>query len=141
MDRSQIGGREIAVLFAKQHRKSPQEMRRILNLPADRSRSNSAGRKRDSVSPRRSPRASPSPRRSPRGSPSPRRSQRGSPSPRRASTSPNRKLFAAAFNRHSLDINRALVRAQTEEELERSLHAETGTGKEALHFNSIKNVS
>ena len=37
MDRSQIGGREIAVLFAKQHRKSPQEMRRILNLPAERS--------------------------------------------------------------------------------------------------------
>uniref|UniRef100_A0AAV1UA34 RRM domain-containing protein n=1 Tax=Peronospora matthiolae TaxID=2874970 RepID=A0AAV1UA34_9STRA len=137
MDRSQIGGREIAVLFAKQHRKSPQEMRRILNLPADRSprrssrrrsksrsrsgsqkrlrRSNSAGRKRDSVSPRRSPRASPSPRRSPRASLSPRRSPRaslsprrspraslsprrsprGSPSPRRASPSPNREKRSA----------------------------------------------
>ncbi|KAF1778819.1 Pyrroline-5-carboxylate reductase, dimerization domain [Phytophthora cactorum] len=35
MDRTQLGGREIAVLFAKQHRKSPHEMRRILNLPAE----------------------------------------------------------------------------------------------------------
>ncbi|KAI9992497.1 hypothetical protein PInf_017916 [Phytophthora infestans] len=59
MDRTQLGGREIAVLFAKQHRKSPQEMRRILNLPAEGSRSVSPGDKRDSVSPR----ASASPRR------------------------------------------------------------------------------
>jgi FUS-interacting serine-arginine-rich protein 1 len=89
MDRTQLGGREIAVLFAKQHRKSPQEMRRILNLPTDgsprrrsksRSRSprRSASPKRDSASPRASPRGSP------RGSP------RASPSPRRASPSPKR---------------------------------------------------
>ncbi|RLN65952.1 hypothetical protein BBJ28_00017494 [Nothophytophthora sp. Chile5] len=32
MDRTQLNGREIAVLFAKQHRKSPTEMRRILNV-------------------------------------------------------------------------------------------------------------
>ncbi|KAG7386856.1 Serine/arginine-rich splicing factor 10 [Phytophthora pseudosyringae] len=84
MDRTQLGGREIAVLFAKQHRKSPQEMRRILNLPTEgspkrsprrRSKSRSGSPKRRSASPgdkreAASPRASPSPR---RASPSPKR--------------------------------------------------------------------
>ncbi|OWZ18115.1 hypothetical protein PHMEG_0007854 [Phytophthora megakarya] len=83
MDRTQLGGREIAVLFAKQHRKSPQEMRRILNLPAEgspkrsprrRSNSRSASPKRRSASPdKRSRSRSPSPRRSPRASVSPKR--------------------------------------------------------------------
>lgn len=76
MDRTQLNGREIAVLFAKQHRKSPQEMRRILNQPHDgsprhsprrRSKSRSRSIKRRSASPNNrapaSPHASPSPRR------------------------------------------------------------------------------
>ncbi|RAW34282.1 hypothetical protein PC110_g9405 [Phytophthora cactorum] len=74
MDRTQLGGREIAVLFAKQHRKSPHEMRRILNLPAEgspkrsprrhsRSRSRSPMRRSASPGDKRSasPRASASP--------------------------------------------------------------------------------
>ncbi|KAE9008667.1 hypothetical protein PF011_g10614 [Phytophthora fragariae] len=90
MDRSQLGGREIAVLFAKQHRKSPHEMRRILNLPAEGSpkrspRRRSRSRSRSRSQQRRS--ASPGDK---RGSASSRGSPRVSPSPRRASPSPKR---------------------------------------------------
>ncbi|KAG6615694.1 pyrroline-5-carboxylate reductase [Phytophthora cinnamomi] len=92
MDRTQLGGREIAVLFAKQHRKSPQEMRRILNLPADGSPRRSPRRrsKSRSRSPRRS--ASPGDKRgsaSPRGSP-----RRASPSPKREGSSAGRSPSA-----------------------------------------------
>ncbi|KAL7679927.1 putative RNA recognition motif domain, nucleotide-binding alpha-beta plait domain superfamily [Plasmopara halstedii] len=76
MDRTQLNGREIAVLFAKQHRKSPQEMRRILNQShggslrrSPRRRSKSRSRSLKSASPTKqvsaSPRSSPSPRREP----------------------------------------------------------------------------
>ena len=51
------------------------------------------------------------------------------------------ELFAAAFGPNSLDTNEIRLRAHTKEELKKSYCAETGTGKEALHFNSIKNVS
>ncbi|EGZ20056.1 hypothetical protein PHYSODRAFT_354260 [Phytophthora sojae] len=87
MDRTQLGDREIAVLFAKQHRKSPQEMRRILNLPAEGSPRRSPRRRSKSRS--RSPRRSASPG-DKRRSVSPRGSPRASPSPRRASPSPKR---------------------------------------------------
>lgn len=84
MDRKQLGGREIAVLFAKQSRKSPQEMRRILNVPGEgspRRRSKSRSRSRSGSSKRRS--ASPDKKRSP--------SPRASPSPRRNSSSPKKE--------------------------------------------------
>ncbi|TDH67861.1 hypothetical protein CCR75_002835 [Bremia lactucae] len=68
MDRTQLGGREIAVLFAKQHRKSPQEMRRILHQPNEgspkrsfqrRSKSRSRSSERRSASPNERSLASP----------------------------------------------------------------------------------
>ncbi|KAK1928643.1 Serine/arginine-rich SC35-like splicing factor SCL33 [Phytophthora citrophthora] len=85
MDRKELGGREIAVLFAKQSRKSPQEMRRILNVPGEgsprrRSKSRSRSRSRSGSAKRRS--ASPDKKRSP--------SPRASPSPRRRSPSPKK---------------------------------------------------
>ncbi|ETI52248.1 hypothetical protein F441_04572 [Phytophthora nicotianae CJ01A1] len=89
MDRTQLGGREIAVLFAKQHRKSPQEMRRILNLPTEGSPKRSPRRRSNSRS--RSPKrrsASPGDKRS--------ASPRASPSPRRTSPSPKREESSAA---------------------------------------------
>ncbi|CAI5743544.1 unnamed protein product [Peronospora destructor] len=100
MDRSQLGGREIAVLFAKQHRKSPHEMRRILNVPSDGSprrggspRRRSKSRSRSSVRKRRS--SSPGEKEEstlPRGSPS----RRASPSPKREESSVDRNSPADA---------------------------------------------
>ncbi|CAH0515678.1 unnamed protein product [Peronospora belbahrii] len=92
MDRSSLGGREIAVLFAKQHRKSPHEMRRILNLPPDESPKRSSRRRSKSNS-----RSSFQKRRSAsledkQESTSP----RASLSPRRASPSPNREEQSTA---------------------------------------------
>ncbi|KAF4042338.1 RNA recognition motif-containing protein [Phytophthora infestans] len=98
MDRTQLGGREIAVLFAKQHRKSPQEMRRILNLPAE-------------GSPKRSPRRRSSSRsRSPKRrsvSPGDKRdsvSPRASASPRRDSLSPKREESSSARSPPAGDV-------------------------------------
>ncbi|RMX65976.1 hypothetical protein DD238_002346 [Peronospora effusa] len=135
MDRSQLGGREIAVLFAKQHRKSPHEMRRILNVPSDDSprrdgspRRRSKSRSRSSFRKRRS--SSPGEKRestSPRGSPS----RRASPSPKREMETPMFNAVADHCRSQLVKLRGLQNRTRTEEDeaIKKQIR-----GKKTLHL-------